>query len=218
MRPPSAYPASRPGTVLLGAVLGAVCAVGALPAQQELPPLSLALDAATGGVEVRIGDLLREGGVARSLEAGLPIRFHLVTELWREGWFDSQEGRHEWRATVRRDPLEGVVAVETAEGLVLEVGSVAEATAFLGGLPEVPLRPQGPGRYYYLARLEVETLSLSDLDELRRWLRGELAPALGQESDVGGAFGRGLRRLFVRILGLPAERVQVRTPRFDWPG
>jgi len=80
------------------------------------------------------------------------------------------------------------------------------------------LRPAGTGRFYYLARLRIETLSLSDLEELRRWLQGELGPAVGGDDDVvGSAIGRGIRRLFVRALALPAIQFEARTARFDWP-
>jgi len=202
-------------------MLAACAAILLLPPgldSQDVPRLGLERREFDGGVNVRLGDFLADGGLARSLDAGLPLRFHLVTELWRDGWIDSQIGRHEWRATIRFDPIGRIYTVETGEGLVLHAGTSAEASALLSSEVAVPLSPSSPARYYYLARLEVETLSLSDLDELRRWLRGEFAPAIGQESDVGGAFGRGLRRLLVRVLGLPAQRLQARTPAFDWEG
>jgi len=202
-------------------MLAAWAAILFLPSgldSQEAPRLGLDMRGADGGVEVRLGDLLADGGLARSLDAGLPLRFQLVTELWRDGWIDSQVGRHEWRATIRFDPIGRIYTVETGDGVVLHAGTPADASGLLSSQVVVPLRPSVPARYYYLARLEVETLSLSDLEELRRWLRGELAPAIGQESDVGGAFGRGLRRLLIRVLGLPAQRLQARTPAFDWEG
>ncbi|HEU0051954.1 MAG TPA: hypothetical protein VFQ39_02210, partial [Longimicrobium sp.] len=77
------------------------------------------------------------------------------------------------------------------------------------------MRPERAGRYYYLARLEVETLSLSDLEELRRWLRGEARPAVAGEKPVGRAVERGLKRFFVRLLGLPARRYEARTHVFN---
>ena len=203
------------------AILAACAAILVLPAgldAQEAPLLGLEMRLSDGGVDVHLGDLLADGGLARSLDAGLPLRFHLVTELWRDGWIDSQVGRHEWRATVRFDPIGRIYTVETGEEILLYAGTAADASDLLSSAVIVPLRPSDRARYYYLARLEVETLSLSDLDELRRWLRGEFAPAIGQESDVGGAFGRGLRRLLVRVLGLPAQRLQARTPAFDWEG
>jgi hypothetical protein len=71
------------------------------------------------------------------------------------------------------------------------------------------------GRYYYEARLEVEILSLGDLEELEHWLRGEVA---GDEGDVGGsvagAVARGLKRLFIRLIGLSARNYAARTEMF----
>lgn len=178
--------------------------------------LRMQVDSRDGSVRVSIENLFADTGIQRSLEAGLPVRLELVTELWRDRWLDSQESRHEWRATVRFEPLEGRYSVETAGGVVAVVGSLDQAASVLGGEIEVPLSPASSGRYYYLARMQVETLSLSDLEELRRWLRGEMAPAIGSDGNVGSALGRGVLRLFVRALDLPAQRVEARTPRFTW--
>ena len=79
----------------------------------------------------------------------------------------------------------------------------------------LPLRPPEPGRFYYLGQVEVETLSLSDLEELQRWLRGDLAPAVAGEERVENAVGRGVQRAIVRMLGLPARRFRVRSPPFE---
>jgi hypothetical protein len=61
----------------------------------------------------------------------------------------------------------------------------------------------------------METLSLSDFEELQRWLGGELGPAVARDEDVQGAMARGIRRLLVRMLGLPARSFQVRSPTFE---
>jgi hypothetical protein len=167
-----------------------------------------------------LGPILESRGIQDSLERGLPVRIRVVTELWRDRTVDSQEGRHEWRATVRYDPLEGSYLVEMEEGLPVPTSHPAEAARILAESLQVPLRPSRPGRYYYLGRVEVETLSLSDLDELRRWLRGDLAPGVeGEEGGgLGSALGRGLQRILIRILGLPADRFRATSSRFDFPG
>ena len=68
----------------------------------------------------------------------------------------------------------------------------------------------GTGTYYYEARLEVEILSLGDLTELEHWLRGEVS----EEGDIGGAIGRGLKRLFIRMIGLSTRRYRAHTELF----
>ncbi len=206
----------------LGAAIVLIPALGlaALPAegwgQAVVPPISLELVPETGAVQIELGEILGSGRIERSLEGGLPVRIGIVTELWRDRLLDSQEGRHEWRATVRYDPLSELYRIEVADGVLGQATALAAVTELLRRQLDVPLGPTAPGTYYYLARIEIETLSLSDVDELRRWLRGELGPAVEGEGEVGGAFAEGIRRLLVRALGLPVERHQARSPRFEW--
>ena len=74
--------------------------------------------------------------------------------------------------------------------------------------------PGADGRWYYVVNAEVETISLSDLQELRRWLRGELAPTVAGDENVENAMARGVRHLVVRVFRLPARRYRDRTPSF----
>ena len=180
---------------------------------QDGEPLQLELTE-SGGVRVTLGGVLDGTGISRSLEGGLPVRLRLVTELWRDRLLDSQEGRHEWRAAIRLDPVSGSYRVETEDGAVFQADTPEAVVSSLNQALSVPLRPPAPGRYYYLGRIELETVSQSDLEELRRWLRGDLAPAIGGEDEVGGALGQGIRRLFLRLLGVPGERFEARTRRF----
>jgi hypothetical protein len=195
---------------------GVGCGFGSAHAQaDDLLVLAVGAD---GGVRIGLGEVLESGGVQESLESGLPVRLQIVTELWRDRLLDADEGREEWRATVFYDPLSETYMVETAETTVGAAGSPGAATELLRSTILSTLRPSQPGTYYYLSRLEVETFSLTDLEELRRWLQGDLGPAVDADNPVGGAFGRGVRRLFVRALGLPTLRFQARTDEFDWGG
>ncbi|TVP79227.1 MAG: hypothetical protein EA352_00905 [Gemmatimonadales bacterium] len=197
-------------------LLFAVPAPGEARQTESIRPIELVL-AGDDRVEARLGPILESGGVARSLESGLPVRIRLVVELWRDRFLDSQEDRFEWRASVRQDPLSDRFIVETGDGLEQDVFSAAAARTALQNSLEIPLAPSQSGNHYYLARLEVETLSLSDLEELRRWLQGDLGPAVEGGTEVGGAVGRGLRRLLVRVLGLPVQRYEARTRSFSVP-
>ena len=67
----------------------------------------------------------------------------------------------------------------------------------------VELTPRRRGsRYYYNLTLDVEALSVSDLDQLERWLRGELRPAVRGENSPLTAIGSGALTLVTRILGV----------------
>jgi hypothetical protein len=185
-------------------------------AVQNPPALRLVPVLTDGSVRVEFENLLGSVALRRSLEGGLPVRIRLVVELWRDRFFDAQEGRVEWRATVHHDPLTESFRVEDEDGTLRYVDSLSEAGNLLESWVSVPLRPPVSGRYYYLGRVEIETLSLSDLDELRRWLQGDLAPAMDEGEPVGGAVGRGVRRIVVRVLGLPTQRHEARSAAFEW--
>jgi hypothetical protein len=69
-------------------------------------------------------------------------------------------------------------------------------------------------RQYYIGVLDVETMSLTDLDEVERWLRGQLQPAVRGNGNPGTALGRGIRRIFVRLLGAERRNLQARSRTF----
>jgi hypothetical protein len=181
------------------------------------PPLRFSVVPGTGEAAVEVGNLLEDPDLLEAVHSGLPLRIRILTQLWKEGFFDNVTGRHEWRASVLFDPLTRRYRVQTGaeEGVIHEVNTLEEARQTLQLTLDIPIRPQEEGRYYYEADVEMETLSLSDFEELQRWLQGELGPAVRGEDDVGGAMARGVRRLLVRMLGLPARKFQVRSPTFE---
>lgn len=164
---------------------------------------------------MHVGSLFEEPGLSRALHSGLPLRIRVLAELWKHGFFDSEKGRSEWRATVLYDPLEQRYRVATADAVELTADSIAGVRDALERAFMVPLRPREEGRYYYLGEVQVETLSLTDLEELQRWLRGDLAPAVKGDQPMETAVGRGVRRAIVRMLGLPARRFKLRTESFE---
>lgn len=153
-----------------------------------------------------------------ALHSGLPIRIRAVTELWRDRFFDSEAGEAEWRATVLFDPMSGAYQFEAAGDPELDVSlpTLADVRAALRRTIPVRVRPAEPGRYYYITTIDVETLSLSDLEELRRWLQGEIGPVVEGERDMGSALERGMKRALVRALRLPARRLRIRTDPFEY--
>jgi hypothetical protein len=60
----------------------------------------------------------------------------------------------------------------------------------------------------------VQTLSVTDLDEVCRWLRGEVRPAFRGDRNPGTAFTRGLRSLTTRLLGGEQRGYTARTDTF----
>lgn len=195
-------------------VLALACA-GYAPARAQTP-----LAVAVGGAgaawrpQVRVDGMLDDDGLRDALSSGLPLRFQFRIELWEKGVFDRLVGTHRAGLAVMQDPLDGGYLLrngrsERRYGTLPEIEDALEA-AFAS-----TLHPPGQGRYYYLAVLEIETLSLSDLEELQRWLQGEAQPAVEGRRSVGRALQSGLRRAFVRIIGLPTRKYEARSPIFS---
>ena len=175
---------------------------------QETAPLRLDVVPESWEAVVEMGDLFSDAELVDAVLSGLPLRIRIRVQLWEDGFFDNQRDQSEWRATVLYDPLTRLFRVQTSErtGAEVEVSSLAEAQRALEAALNVPIRPTESGRYYYVGIIEVETLSLSDLEELQRWLKGELVPVVAGEGDVEGALAKGVRRVLTRMLGLPARR------------
>jgi len=199
---------------LLMAVLG-LCA-RSVPAQS----LSVSHDAANSyrGV-LRIRDVLADGELLDAVRSGLPLRLRFRVELWKDRVVDELQGAEQWTTVLTFDPLseQYVVRTRAFNTTSKSFAIYDEARAAIEGAYLISLRPGGKGRYYYTADLAVETLSLSDLDELERWLKGELGPAVSGDRSIPGALGQGARRLFMRVLSLPERRFEAKSDRFRMP-
>jgi hypothetical protein len=204
-------------TAILIALVWATAPPAPASGQDEVASY-ISVEPATGRAVVELGRLLDDRSLADAIHQGLPLRINVDAELWRDRLFDSEDSRAQWKASVVYDPVTLLYDVEVLGQEPLSFPALAEVRAHLQESFALDLRPRQPGRYYYLAIVEMETLSLSDLEELRRWLRGDLAGATEGEGQTDGAVGRGVRRLFVRALGLPTRRVRLRTPAFTFQG
>lgn len=215
----------RPGAALLiGAtflVAGAARAQEAQDSGQASPRLTVELrrDSLSGLLlppRVQAQDLMRDGTFEGALRNGFPVRFSFRLSLWRDArFFDRLLREAEWEAVVVLDP------VDNTYQLIRSVGAAevlpdsrtldrALATPFTVDL----LPPAGNARYYYIVTLTVESLSVSELEEVERWLTGDLGRAITQRGDVGNAFTRGARLALIRLSGLPRRVLNARTGYF----
>lgn len=204
--------------LLLCALLSSgVLSVATASAQDE-PRLVLNVVESADGHRLGVGvdGLLVDPALHDALRSGLPLRFRFRAELWRKGFFDRLEDAQESFFVLVQDPLDARYLLDTGRGET-RYRRLHEVEQAVGRTLRPTLSPDREGRYYYLATLEIETLSLSDLEELRRWLSGDVQPAVEGDSNVGRALERGLRRAFVRLIGIPTRRYQARTSIFRLP-
>lgn len=169
---------------------------------------------------IRAVSVLGDRRLEELLHSGFPARLHYKVELWSaDGVFDDLESQAEWDVIVRYNPLERrYAAARIVQERVTALGTYAafdsaQAAVARPYRPAIGLPSRG-GRYYYIVALDVEMLSVNDIDEVERWLRGELSPAVRGEHSAGTALSRGAKTLVTRLLGGRSRHYEARTRVF----
>jgi hypothetical protein len=155
-----------------------------------------------------------------ALRSGLPVRLHYRVEVWRsrDGWFDTFARQAEWDVLVQHEPLLDQYTLLTFAGAARQERRYATLDALGAALAfayQINVRPAEQGRYYYAASLQVSTLSDSDLDELEKFLTGDLGRRGDGGGNFGDALGREATRFLLRLAGLPSLRLEARSERFE---
>lgn len=201
------------------ALLALVCTSALTrPLLAQRPGVELILPAgearAAQGPSIRTVGVLTNGQTPNLVRSGFPARLHYKVERWRaQGVFNEVRATAEWDVIVSYDELaKGFRVVRATTQRAVLVGDYSDLlgadSAVAAPFPAPITAPRRGERSYYTATLDVEAMSLSDLDEVERWLRGELRPAVRGRRNPGTAVTTGIRTLFVRLLG--GERVQYR--------
>ena len=181
----------------------------------------LAANPSRGGASVATENLLGDAKTEELLRNGFPARIHYRLELWRKGgWFDERRGSAEWDVLVAYDPtLQLYNAVRrTADNRLHEnfgaFPSVDAAESQIGRAFRVGLAPDRSGKYYYNLVVDIQTLTVSDLDALEQWLRGPSAPT---RSNPLKAIRGGVGTLLSRLLGGDKRHYEQRSGVFGVP-
>lgn len=194
-------------------------------AQRVAPRLEVSLLSSNSppvGASVRATGLLGDAELQELLRNGFPAAMRFRLELWREGgMFDEIEGAVQWNTLVRYDPYTGQYLVVRSQGARFEedFGGFPTLAAAEAAVLEKPyavrLQPTRLGAaYYYNVVVDVESLSVSDLDELQRWLRGELKPAVRGKRSPLSALREGFGTLLSRVLGGETRHYESRSGTF----
>lgn len=204
-------------------LVGLVLWAAPLTAQRPRVQLDVALAVATAptiGATVGTESLLDDPKTRELLHNGFPARIHYRLELWRTGGFsDERRGLTEWEVLVAFDPAaETFNAVRRGdEGRVLEnyggFPTLVAAEAAFGRPLRVDLHPDGSGRFYYNLVLDVQTLTVSDLDALQQWLRGPEPPSRNPLKAIRSGIGT----LVSRLLGGDKRHYERRSDVFTVP-
>ena len=206
------------------AAILAFLALTATRAEAQKPQVILVMPEpamlATEPPSVRSASLITDGAMLDLLRNGFPAHLHYKLERWSTGgFFDDITASAEWDAVVRYDALGKVFQVYRIVGKsTTYLGSfsdIASAEAAIDAPFRAPIQlPKRGKKAYYNLVLDVETLSLTELDEVEQWLRGELKPAVRGKKNPGTAVGRGIRTVMVRLLGGEKRRYEAHSGTF----
>ena len=196
-------------------VLGALLVMGSTPAlAQRRTQLEVTAPTPNAASTVTSIGLFSDPDIRDLVRSGFPLSLKFRLELWRSGGlFNDLEGREEWELTILYDPSAQRYRVVRRQGGRLEdLGSfatLATAQSVLERPLRVTLLPRREGsRYYYNFALEMEALSVSDMDKLEQWLRGV------RGGTAATAVSSGVRTLMLRMLGGERKSFERRSPTF----
>jgi hypothetical protein len=185
-------------------------------AAQDPPRVLIRTPQVAPQVEVR--SALSDKPFDELIKSGFPARIHVRSEVWTSGrWSDDLVTRAEWDIIVTYDLVERIYqVVRRAPGeAAVSLGSYtrfadARTASELPYSPPLTLPVNRRG--YVVVEVDIETLDMSDLDQMRRWLAGEARPAFEGRRNPGTALTRGLRTLTARLLGGEARHLESRSP------
>jgi len=173
-----------------------------------------------GAPLVRSVNVFADRELREMMHSGFPARLHYRLELWgAEGFFDNMKRQVEWDVIVRYNPLKRRYTATRIEGdRITALGSfdnldpVEEILSH--AIQPTFVVPDGHDKYYYNVVLDVQMLSVSDLDEVERWLKGDLGPAAHGDKNPATAIGKGAKTLITKLLGGQEKHYEARSKMF----
>jgi hypothetical protein len=215
----------------MSVVAGVALILGALAsplfAQEGGVRLGVAVAPATAtkeGPSITSANLLADAKTRELLRNGFPARIHYRLELWSKGGFggDDRADFTEWDVLVAYDPTSQLYNVRrhtngngAANGVNENFGgfsSLSAAEVQFGRPYRAAIHPNRAGSFYYNLSVDVQTLTVSDLDALEQWLRGSSAP---RRSNVFRGIWSGIGTLVSRILGGDKRKYEQRSDVFE---
>jgi len=168
------------------------------------------------GVEGLLDDELID-----ALESGLPTRLRYEVELWRDRrrFWDELELSEVLEYRIHYDLLEESYRVFDAVGGTVVDDADEETLRRLLERDELELlgleELDGEGKYYLVAKLKIEPLSVEEIRDLENWLRGRVSSR--GDGGISGISGH-LIGILRNEVGLGGREFEARSLDYDLRG
>ena len=162
-----------------------------------LPP-----NPAVEGPSITAANVLSDPKTRELVQGGYATGLHFRVELWRKsGWFEDPAGVEEWDVLVSYDPAAKTYQVVRQRGKEREnfggLAGVDSAEALVDKPIKSTLLPHESGRYFYNAAVDIQPVSVSDLDAALGWLRGPVK----EKQNLGTSLLKGIELVLSRVVG-----------------
>jgi hypothetical protein len=167
--------------------------------------VTLASNPATDGPTVTVANVLSQQNTRELIRSGYTTQLHFRVELWRKSrWFADPAGADEWDILVSYDPAAQTYQLLRQHGKEREhvgLASLDSVESLVDDPVKSTLRPDRSGRYFYNASIDIQPLSVGDLDAALDWLRGPGQSAVKGKENVATAFLKGIELVVSRLVG-----------------
>lgn len=170
----------------------------------------------TSPATAAVTGVLSDKAFDKVMRSGFPVRVHVKAELWHNRSFlDEITAESEWDFFVKFDTFESVYYVVRIVGdSITQLGpfaklAAAQQTAEIPFALRLPTPPRGRDSYISV-QADVQTIEMSDLDELMSWLRGDARKAVQGKKNPTTVVGGALRSLGSRLLGAEVRHLEGR--------
>jgi hypothetical protein len=176
---------------------------------------------ASEGPEIVLTNLFVDSRSQGLLKSGFVGQMTVAVELWASHWpFDKPLKQVMWQRAVHYNPLTKMyttahqVADSTVrDGQYASLDDVRKAMSAPQRAPIAALR--GQGTLYYIVTVTIETLNSNDLQEVGRWLRGEVQPAIHGENNPVNPILHAGRTILSKLMGGDVKKASVTSRKFD---
>lgn len=188
-------------------------------AQNQLEVKVVAPTLTTPGTAAITG-VLADKSFDKLMRSGFPVRVHVKAELWRSRTLlDEITAETEWEFFIRFDTFDAEYeVVRIVDQTIMPLGRFekledAQRASEAPFALRLPTPPRGRSVYIQV-QADVQTIDMSDLDELMGWLRGEARPAVQGKKNPTSVVGGAFKSITSRLLGGQVRHLDGRTKPF----